>query len=73
MKFIYRLEDLDCAHCASKMESVISKIEGVKSAQISFLAQKLTLEADENKIDEIMKKAVSLCKKIEPDCDIILR
>ncbi len=73
MKFVYCLEDLDCAHCASKMETAISKIKGVQSVQISFLAQKLTLEADENSIDEIMKKAVSVCKKIEPDCHIILK
>ncbi len=73
MKYTYRLEDLDCAHCAAKMETAISKIDGVKSAQISFLAQKLTIEADESKISEIMEKAVSVCKKIEPDCTVVLK
>ncbi len=73
MKFVYRLEDLDCAHCAAKMEKEIAKIAGVKSAQISFLAQKLAIEADESDIDRIIKEAVVLCKKIEPDCVIVLK
>ncbi len=73
MKFTYRLEDLDCAHCAAKMEKEISKLKGVQSAQISFLAQKLTIEAEGCDIDSIMKEAESVCKKIEPDCVIVLK
>lgn len=69
---IYRLEDLDCAHCASKMEEAISKIEGVHSASVSFLAQKLTLDAEEERLQAIEKEIVSICKKIEPDCTVIL-
>jgi len=72
MKKIYKLEDLDCANCAAKMENAISKIEGVESANISFISQKLTICADEANLDKIMKQAVKLCKKIEPDCRIIL-
>ena len=44
MKFVFKLEDLDCAHCAAKMEKEIAKLDGVQSISISFLAQKLTLE-----------------------------
>ena len=71
MKFVYKLEDLDCAHCAAKMEKAISKIEGVQSASISFLAQKLTIECDEGSICEILKKAKGEIKKVEPDCMLI--
>ena len=71
MKFVYRLEELDCAHCAAKMEKGIGKLDGVESVNISFLAQKMTIEADEEKIEEIIKKAAEICKKIEPDCRII--
>lgn len=73
MKKTFKLIDLDCANCAAKMENAISEIEGVESATVSFMAQKLTITADDDKFDDIMKKAVKLCKKIEPDCEIVLK
>ena len=70
MKKVYRLENLDCAHCASKIEQAIARLEGVDSVSVSFLTQKLILKAEENKIESIMNQAVQICKKIEPDCII---
>lgn len=72
MKKIYQLEDLDCANCAAKMERAVAKIEGVSSVNISFMAQKMTLEVEDSIFDEILKKVVKTCKKIEPDCTIVL-
>ena len=72
MKKIYMMEDLDCANCASRMEEAISKIEGVTSARVSYLAQKLILEADDARLDEIMAEVVKTCRRIEPGCRIIL-
>ena len=72
MKKVYRLQDLDCANCAAKMERAIAKIDGVTSASISFMSQRLTIEADDARFDDIMKEAVKVCKKVEPDCRIIL-
>ena len=72
MKKVFKLIDLDCANCAKKMEDAVSKIEGVESASVSFISQKMTVTADESKFDEIMKQAVKVCKKIEPDCQIVL-
>ena len=72
MKKTFKLVDLDCAHCAQKMEDAIQKLDGVQSASISFLAQKLTIEAEDTRFDEIMKKVVKACKRIEPDCEIKL-
>ncbi len=71
MKKVLKMVDLDCANCASKMENAISKIDGVENVSISFIAQKMTLEADKTKMDEIIKKAVKACKKVEPDCKVI--
>lgn len=72
MKKVYRLENLDCAQCAAKMESAIGKLDGVKKVSVSFLTQKLTIEVEEEgKLSEVMQKAVSACKKIEPDCSIV--
>lgn len=72
MKKIYKLEDLDCANCAAKMEEAIKKISGVENASVSFFAQKLTIEAPDDKLDAIMKEVVKVCKKVEPDCTIIM-
>jgi copper chaperone CopZ len=72
MKKTFALEELDCAHCAAKMETAIGKLDGVISASISFMTQKLTIEADENDFDKILKAAQKAIKKIEPDCRIII-
>lgn len=72
MKKVFKLEDLDCANCAAKMERAIKKIDGVVSATVSFMSQKLTLEADDARFDAIMKEVIKACKKIEPDCVIVL-
>ena len=72
MKKTYTLEELDCAHCAAKMETAINKIDGVIEAKISFMTQKLTIEADEKDFDKIIKAAQKAIKKAEPDCRIIL-
>jgi copper chaperone CopZ len=65
------IEDLDCAHCAAKIEDAIAKLDGVISVNVSFLAQKMTLEADDDKFDKILKEAQKIAKKVEPDCRII--
>ncbi len=72
MKKTFKLEELDCAHCAAKMETAISKIDGVIEAKISFMTQKLTIEADDKDFDDILKAAQKAIKKIEPDCRIVL-
>lgn len=71
MKKVFKLEELDCAHCAAKMEDGIRKLDGVINVQVNFLSQKLTLEADDNEFDTILKKAKDIIKKIEPDCVVI--
>ena len=72
MKKTLELEELDCAPCAAKKEDAIRKIDGVISANISFMSQKLTLEADEKDFEKILKAAQKAIKKIEPDCRIVL-
>ena len=70
MKKTFKMEDLECAHCAAKMEDAIKKLDGVANANVNFLAQKVTIEADDDKFDEVVKEAAKACKKIEPDCRI---
>ncbi len=71
MKKTFKLQDLDCANCAAKMENEINKLEGVE-ATVSFMTQKLTVSAPDENFDATMKKIVKLCKKVEPDCEILL-
>lgn len=73
MKKIFKLEDLDCANCAAKMENNIKKIDRVQDCTVSFMTQKLTLVADDEKFNDILKQAVKVCKKVEPDCRIIIK
>jgi len=68
----FDMEDLDCANCAAKMEEAIKKIAGVQDATVSFMAQKLTIEAEEADFDRIMKEAVKAVKKVDSDCSIVL-
>ena len=70
MKKTFLLEDLDCAHCASKIEDAVSKIDGVEKATVNFLKSNLTVEAPEETFASVMKKAVKAVSKIEPDCTI---
>ena len=72
MKRSYKLIDLDCAQCAAKMEDAINKIEGVQMARISFMAQRLTITADQDRFGEIMDQAVQVCRRIEPDCTLVI-
>lgn len=72
MKKKFKLEDLDCANCAAKMEEAIKKIDGVNDASVNFMMQKMTIDADDSKFDDIMKEVVTVCAKVEPDCKILL-
>jgi copper chaperone CopZ len=72
MKKKFKLQDLDCANCAQKMEDAIKKIDGVNDASVSFMTQKMSIDADDERFNAIMDEVVKVCKKVEPDC-VILR
>ena len=72
MKKRFQLTDLDCANCARKMEDAIKKIDGVNDANVSFLTQKMMVDADDARFDAIMQEVVKVCKRVEPECVINL-
>lgn len=72
MKKKFKLQDLDCANCAAKMEDAIKKLDGVNDANVSFMTQKMMVDAEDDRFDEIMKEVVRVCAKVEPDCQILL-
>lgn len=67
MKKILKLEGLDCANCAAKMEDGIKKIAGVEEATVSFMTQKVTLIANDENMESILEQAIKVIKKVEPD------
>lgn len=73
MKKTFEMEELDCAHCAALMEEGIRRLEGVIHVSVNFLTQKLTLEAEDAVFEKVLKQAVKICRKIEPDCRVILK
>ncbi len=72
MKKKFKMEDLDCANCAAKMEEAIKAIPGVNDASISFMAQKMTLDADDDRFDEILEQAVKCVKNVDEACKVLV-
>lgn len=71
MKKIIKLQDLDCANCAAKIENAIAKIEGVTEVKVNFMGQKMILETPDDKFDSVLAEAKKVAKKIEPDLVIM--
>jgi cation transport ATPase len=70
MKRTFRLIGLDCAHCAAKMEQGISSLAGVKQATVNFLTTKMIIEAEDEKMAEIVEEAKKIIHKLEPQVEI---
>ena len=71
MKKVFRLEGLDCAHCAAKIEERVSKLEGVRSVVINFMTTKMTLESVDENIADVVEKVKKLINEVEPDVNMI--
>lgn len=72
MKKKFKMVNLDCANCAAKMEAAINKIDGVKEATVSFMTQRLVIEGDDDKFDQIVAEAVKAVQKVDPDCEVLV-
>lgn len=71
MKKVFLLEDLECAHCAGKIEREVAKLEGVSESKVTFLTQKLTVEVDEANAGSLLAAVKKIVKKVEPDVTVI--
>ncbi len=72
MRKSFKLDEIDCANCAQKLEDAIKKLEGVADARVNFMTQKLTLTtAEDADFDEVLERVVNLAADIEPDCEIL--
>lgn len=71
MKLKFKIEGLDCANCAAKAERGISAIDGVESASISFITEKMIINCPEERTEEIVEQAVKILSRVEPDAKLI--
>ena len=70
MKMKFKIKGIDCANWAAELERAIQKIEGVTEASLSFMTEKLVMEIEDDRKDEILKNLKKVVKKEEPDCTI---
>ena len=68
MRKIMKLEGEICANCAAK----INQLEGVNDAKVNFMFQKFTLDAADDRFDDILDKSVKIFGDIEPDCTVLV-
>ena len=67
MKKAFKLSELDCGHCAQEIEDAVAKLDGVTKVRVNFMSQRMTLEADDARFDEILGEIRRIIKPIEPD------
>ena len=73
MKRVFKIEDVDCANCAAKMERAAAKLDGVNEVSINFMAQRITIDAVDERFDEIVDEVESVMKKVDKEAHIIRR
>ena len=71
MRKSFKLDEIDCANCARKLQDELAKLDGVDAVSVNFMTQKLTLSAVDERFDEVLDRVVALTAKIEPDCEIV--
>lgn len=71
MRKTFKLDELDCANCGAKIEAEIKKIDGVNDAKVTFMTQKLMIDADDARFEQILDEVQKAAHKYEPDCDIV--
>ena len=66
----FKVHNLDCANCAAKVERAPGKLDGVSSASVNFFAQKITVDVDPDRADDVMACVYKTCKKVDPDITV---
>ena len=71
MRKSFKLDEIDCANCARKLQDELARLDGVDAVSVNFLTQKLTLSAADDRFDDVLERVVALAARVEPDCEII--
>ena len=69
MKKVFKLEGLNCADCASKIEEKVAKLEGVKSVMVNFMTTRMILESEN--MEEVVEKVKKIVNEVEPDVNMV--
>lgn len=67
MRKIIKLQGLCCANCAAKIEEGVKKLDGVKEASLSFMTERLTMEVEDGREEELVEAARKIAAKVEPE------
>lgn len=70
MKKKFKVEGIDCPNCAAKVEKLVGEIEGVTSSKLNFMAEKLTVEAEDSMADTLLEKVTQAVRSVESDAVI---
>ena len=71
MKRVFKIEDVDCANCAAKMERMAAKLDGVNEVSVNFMAQRITIDAVDERFDEVVDEIEKVMKKVDKEAHII--
>ena len=71
MRKSFRLDEIDCANCARKLQDELAALDGVDAVSVNFMTQRLTLSAADERFDEVLDRVVALAARVEPDCEIV--
>ena len=71
MKKTYKLDGEICANCAAKIQDQISRLNGVNDAKVNFMLLKFTLDADDDRFDDLLADSIRIFDTIEPDCEVL--
>ncbi len=71
MRKSFKLDEIDCANCARKLQDELARLDGVDAVSVNFLTQKLTLSAADERFDDVLERVVALAARVEPDCEIV--
>ncbi|ACV21652.1 heavy-metal-associated domain-containing protein [Slackia heliotrinireducens] len=71
MKKIIKLDGEICANCAAKIQDRINKLDGVNDAKVNFMTLKFTLDAADDKFDDVLAESIKIFEAVEPDCEVL--
>ena len=71
MRKSFKLDEIDCANCARKLQDELARLDGVDAVSVNFLTQKLTLSAADERFDDVLERVVALAARVESDCEIV--
>lgn len=72
MSYVFKIENLDCANCAAKVEAGVKKLEGIIDCNVNFFLLKMKIDAAGELTDDLLSKIRKAAKRIEPDIKFTL-